>query len=167
MGTAIPGEPADLGKADVMEWPDELAVLYERTYRDHVQLVYAMIGSRHEAEEIVQDAVLELGRRWPEVDHPGPYLRRTVVNGAIGVLRHRRVVERHQIDPPPPDEPQHLVELRDCLLRLPERQRAAVLLRYVAGLDDKEIASILGCRRATVRSLVARGLASLRSEIPK
>lgn len=147
-----------------MVWPNELVDLYQQTYRGHVQLAYAMVGSREEAEEIVQDAVVALAERWRRVDRPGPYLRRSVVNGAIGLLRHRGVVMRHRIDPPPPGEPAHLVELRDCLLRLPERQRAAVVLRYVAGLDDEGIADALGCRRATVRSLVSRGLTTLRSE---
>jgi DNA-directed RNA polymerase specialized sigma24 family protein len=87
------------------------------------------------------------------------------VNRSLGRLRHRAVAARHAADPPPPAAPSHLVELRDLLLALPERQRVAIVLRHVADLHDDEIASILGCRRATVRSLVARGLAALRLEV--
>src|SRR5918997_85162 len=47
---------------------------------------------------------------------------------------------------------------------LPPRQRAALTLRYVHDLDDHAIAAALGCRRGTVRSLLSRGLAALRSE---
>jgi DNA-directed RNA polymerase specialized sigma24 family protein len=37
-------------------------------------------------------------------------------------------------------------------------------LRYVHGLDDREIASVIRARRGTVRSLLSRGLARLREE---
>jgi DNA-directed RNA polymerase specialized sigma24 family protein len=50
------------------------------------------------------------------------------------------------------------VVLSEALTRLPRRQRACVYLRYVEGLDDKDIADVLRCRRSTVRSQVARGL---------
>lgn len=150
-----------------MEWQDELVDLYEASYRDHVQLAYLMIGSRHEAEEVVQDAVLELGRFWRAVENPAAYLRRSVVNGAIGLLRRRDVAHRHRVDPPPPEVPRYLVELRDCLLRLPERQRAAIVLRYFERLQDADIAEVLGCGRSTVRSLISRGLKTLRAEVPR
>ena len=58
-----------------------------------------------------------------------------------------------------------LVELRDALAALPIRQRTAIVLRYLCDLDDVEIAAILKCRRATVRSHVKRGLAQLREVI--
>ena len=65
---------------------------------------------------------------------------------------------------PASDMPRDLVELRDVLLALPT-QRAAVVLRYVADLDDADIAGILRCRQATVRSLVKRGLDRLRNDL--
>jgi RNA polymerase sigma factor (sigma-70 family) len=148
-----------------VEWPAELVHVYERHYRQLVRAAYLLLGNRAEAEEVVQDAVVALFRRWTTVRDAEPYLRRSVVNHALGRLRHREVVARRAPDPPPPDAPSYLVELRDVLLGLPERQRAAIVLRHVADLHDDEIAEILGCRRATVRSLVARGLATLRLEV--
>ena len=58
-----------------------------------------------------------------------------------------------------------LTELRDQLQRLPARRRTAIVLRYLCDLPDAEIARILDCREATVRSLVHRGLADLRSTL--
>jgi RNA polymerase sigma factor (sigma-70 family) len=49
--------------------------------------------------------------------------------------------------------------------RLPRRQRAAVVLRYYAGLSDEEVAAELGCRPSTVRSQISRALAALRINI--
>jgi RNA polymerase sigma factor (sigma-70 family) len=51
------------------------------------------------------------------------------------------------------------------LASLPRRQRAAVVLRYYAGLPDAEIAIQLGCRETTVRSQISRALAALRIDL--
>ncbi len=149
------------------DWPDELVSLFRQTYRTNVRLVYAMVGSRQEAEEVVQDSFIELRRRWHDIDTPVAYLRRTVANRAIAVLRRREIAGRHAIDPPPPEEPERLVELRDALLGLPDRQRVAIVMRFIADLDDEAIAEALDCRVGTVRSLISRGLTTLRAEVPK
>jgi RNA polymerase sigma factor (sigma-70 family) len=51
------------------------------------------------------------------------------------------------------------------LAGLPRKQRAAVVLRYYAGLPDAEIAVQLGCREPTVRSQIHRALAALRIDM--
>jgi len=48
---------------------------------------------------------------------------------------------------------------------LPPRQRAVIVLRYYEDLPDREIARLLGCTQATVRSQAKRGLAKLREAI--
>jgi RNA polymerase sigma factor (sigma-70 family) len=48
---------------------------------------------------------------------------------------------------------------------LPERQRAALVLRFFEDLTDEESAAALGCRVGTVRSLISRGLATLRAQM--
>jgi RNA polymerase sigma factor (sigma-70 family) len=146
-------------------WSDTYVEVYKASYRPLVRLAFVMLGSRAEAEEVVQDAAISTGMKEAELENPGAYLRRAVVNGAIGVLRRRQVADRVKPDPPPVNQPVELVELRDSLLRLPEQQRAAIVLRYLEGLPDREIAEMLDCREGTVRSLVSRGLAALRSEV--
>lgn len=56
-------------------------------------------------------------------------------------------------------------ELWQALRRLPERQRAVIVLRYYGDLSDAEIASALGCRRGTVRSLASRAVAAMRETV--
>jgi RNA polymerase sigma factor (sigma-70 family) len=51
------------------------------------------------------------------------------------------------------------------LAALPYRQRAALVLRYYEDRPEAEIAELLGCRPATVRSLVHRGLSTLRTAL--
>lgn len=48
---------------------------------------------------------------------------------------------------------------------LPRQQRAVLVLRYYEDRTDAEIASLLGCREATVRSYAARGLVTLRQRV--
>jgi RNA polymerase sigma factor (sigma-70 family) len=55
--------------------------------------------------------------------------------------------------------------MHDTLLRLPERQRAAIVLRFYEDLTDAQAAEIMRCRPGTVRSLVSRGMTTLRSDL--
>ena len=48
--------------------------------------------------------------------------------------------------------------------KLPDRQRAALVMRYFDDQPDAEIAEALGCRTATVRSLISRGIAAMRAQ---
>jgi RNA polymerase sigma factor (sigma-70 family) len=50
------------------------------------------------------------------------------------------------------------------LTHLSQRQRAAIVMRFFHDMDDEEIAVSIGCRRVTVRSLISRGLVSMRKE---
>ena len=162
MGTA---PTSDEAIAPDGPWAPELVDLYRQRWEPMVRVATVLLGVRAEAEEVVQDAFAALATRWSTVEHPPAYLRRSVVNGATGLLRKRRTAESHPVDPPPEEAPAQLVELRDLLLGLPERQRAVLVLRYVEDLTDDEIAETLGCRRSTVRSLAARGLAAIRREL--
>jgi DNA-directed RNA polymerase specialized sigma24 family protein len=56
---------------------------------------------------------------------------------------------------------------RRALRRLPPRERAAVVLRFGERLSETQVATVLGCRPATARMLVQRGLARMRGEISR
>lgn len=134
-----------------------------------VRLATLLVGSRAIAEEIVQEACIAVDRRWDQLDNPGGYLRATVVNGCRMALRRQVVEDRYlaTIDRSSPtvELPDHLIEVRDALGRLGERQRVLIVLRYFADLPDDEIAVLLNCRRSTVRSLARRALQTLRREL--
>lgn len=151
--------------AGTRAWPPALVDEYRERYGSLVRVAAMMLGSRSESEEVVQDAFVSTARTWERVRDVRPYVRRAVVNGAIGVLRRRRTAAAYRPDAPPTDAAPQLVELRDLLLALPPRQRAVLVMRFVDDASDDEIAAALGCRRATVRSLAARGLAALRKEL--
>jgi RNA polymerase sigma factor (sigma-70 family) len=55
--------------------------------------------------------------------------------------------------------------MHDALLHVPHRQRAAIVLRFYQDLSDVHTAEVLRCSAGTVRSLVSRGMKTLRTEL--
>jgi len=151
-----------------------LAQLYLRHGHEAVRLGYLLTGDRAVAEDLAQEAFVRIAGRLGHLRDPeafAAYLRRTVVNLSRMHFRRRRLERAHaEKERPPPHfgEPEADVAtqeaLRAGLLRLPHRQRAAIVLRYYADLPDTETADVLGCSRATVRSLISRGMERLRAE---
>jgi len=151
-----------------------LGDLYERHADDARRLAYLLTGDRALAEDLVQDAFVRLAGRLVHLRDPQAfpaYLRRTVVN--LSRMHHRRRrVERGYLDrfreAPGVHDPPDLATrdtLREALLGLPERQRTAIVLRYYLDLPEGEAADLLGCRPATVRSLISRGVRTLRTTV--
>ena len=134
-----------------------------------VRLATLLVGSPAIAEEVVQDAFTSMGERWDTVEfRPGAYLRTSVVNGCAGILRRQTIEQRYRaarIEVVDSEIPEQLIDLRNALDRLTDRQRLVVVLRYFADLPDAEIAEALGVRPATVRSLAHRAVAALRKEM--
>jgi DNA-directed RNA polymerase specialized sigma24 family protein len=157
-------EGADFAEAAADPPGGDYASIYPRLMR----LAFCLTGSNDRAEDLVQDTYSRCLHRLGAARDPEGYLRAALVNGFRSDLRRRSFAERAAPALAGPCDvtlPSALVELRDVLLSLSARQRAAVVLRYVADLDDEAIAAVLHCRRATVRSLVKRGLENLRSEL--
>lgn len=150
--------------AEAEPWSGPLVELYRERHQPMVRLAYLLTGDRGAAEELVQDAFIAVHRSWGRVTQPSAYLRVAVVNACRSWGR-RRVLERERR--PASAEHAFLVadEMWDLLQGLPERQRAAIVLRFYEDLPDREIAAVLGCREATVRTAVFRGLAALRKEV--
>lgn len=149
--------------------PDVAAPSFEALYALQfdalVRLAYLLTGSRAVAEDVVQDAFVQLQRRWTAVRAPQSYARTSVVNGCRS---HHRRSSRERARFPDlvvselmPETPVVI----DELAALPYRQRAALVLRYYEDRPEAEIAELLGCRPATVRSLVHRGLTTLRTAL--
>jgi RNA polymerase sigma-70 factor (sigma-E family) len=151
-----------------------LSELYVAYAPDGIRLAFLLTGDRALAEDLVQDAFVRLVGRLRHLREPAAfwtYLRRTIVNLATSHFRHRRVerayLERVAAAPSTVanvndelDETMHRV-----LLELPQRQRAAIVLRFYEDLTDVQTAAVLGCSPGTVRSLVSRGMQTLREEM--
>ncbi len=139
--------------------------LYREEYEPMVRLARGLVDLSETAEEIVQDAFIKVFDRWNRLDNPGGYLRTTVVNNARSELRKRQIRRRvglRSLDDPAPEEQDYLL---DALNRLSPRQKTALVLRFYAGMTEKEIAHTMGVRPGTVKSTTSRGLAELRKVI--
>lgn len=137
---------------------------------DAARWAVALTGRRDVGEDLAQEALLRTASRLGDLDNPVAYLRRAVVNACRSWqrsdARERLRTERaHAGRPTTVSESSH--ELLDSLARLGYKHRAAVVLRYWADWTDDQIAAALGCRPATVRVLLHRGLAALRTELEK
>jgi RNA polymerase sigma factor (sigma-70 family) len=130
------------------------------------RVAYLMVGRREAAEEIVHDAFARTYGRWASIDNPGGYLRTTVVNLCVAWQR-RATMERERT--PRPDRlhepPPELDEMWALLQGLPPDLRAVLVLRFYEDLPDDEIARVVGCARATVRTRVHRAIRQLREEM--
>lgn len=120
----------------------------------------------HAGEDIAQDVLSEMSRRWDLLLLPDAYLQRAVTNASWNWKRRTRTADRKL-----PLVAGHgqgelgFDELSDAVATLPFRQRAVIVLRYYADLSETEIADALGCRPGTVKSLASRALSTLSKEI--
>jgi RNA polymerase sigma-70 factor (sigma-E family) len=152
-----------------------LADLYARHADDALRLAFLLTGNRATAEDLVHDAFVRLAGRLLHLRDPGgfhSYLRTTVVNLTRSHFRRRGVERRHaerQVPLPPVEQPDvgGREELRLALLALPVRQRTAIVLRYYEDLSEAQSADMMRLRPAAVKSLVSRGMATLRQIVGK
>jgi RNA polymerase sigma-70 factor (sigma-E family) len=134
------------------------------------RFAHQLTGSHDAALDLLQDLFIVVLGKWDKVeaaDHRFAYVRRMLVNLHLN-NRQRRVdpsVPVAFIEVAQEAEDQRVADLDalwNALNELSPRQRAVLALRYYEGLPDEEVAAILGCQRATVRSLAARGLSQMR-----
>jgi RNA polymerase sigma-70 factor (sigma-E family) len=143
-------------------------------------LRYAVVltGDTDLAQDIVQEVMARTQVRWNKIersDSPDAYVRRMVLNEYLSwrrtwTVRNVRAVGERLIDlsdrgADSRDYAQDVVEtdeLWNRLAALPRKQRAVLVLRYYEQVDDAEIADLLGCAPATVRSNASKALKSLR-----
>ncbi len=136
-----------------------------------LRMAYLLTRNRADAEDLVQAALAKTYQAWDRIEDRGAvdgYVRRAMVNTHISWWRRRRV-EEYPTDEIP-DQPviDHAGDsevqdaLRRAIERLPQRMRAAVVLRYYEDMSEAEIANVLGVSLGTVKSTVSRAVAKLR-----
>jgi RNA polymerase sigma-70 factor (sigma-E family) len=144
--------------------------LFDRHYPGLCRLAYLIVGDRVQAEEVVMDAFTRTFASWGRIrdlDHSEAYLRRAVVNLSRTRARRRSTEERSNAAvarrpvPPAGAEPERDFVVWEAVSGLPDRQRAAVVLRYYEDLPEAEIADVLGCTVGTVKSQLSKARAAL------
>ena len=169
------------------------ALLLQRYRSPLVNFLYRMVRNREQAEDLAQEVFVRVYRARADYVPSAKFttwLFRIATNLALNSLRdtrHQRmeisldapvsvdsedgdermldVADKH------PDIEQHLVEedrkamIRHAIDKLPEKQRAAVLLHKYQELDYGEIAKILSCSESALKSLLFRAYEALRVEL--
>jgi RNA polymerase sigma-70 factor (sigma-E family) len=148
-------------------------------FRDYVRArsaallrtAYLLTGNSADAEDLLQAALAKTYQAWCRIEDFGAldgYVRRAMVNTHISWWRRRRLEEypTEEIPDQPVSDHTDDSELHDALgralRRLPDRMRAAVVLRYYEDMSEAEIAGVLGISLGTVKSTVSRAVAKLR-----
>jgi len=141
---------------------------------DLLRTAYLIAWDEVEAEDLVQECLFKVARRWQRVrsmDQPRAYARRILINLATDGARGR-ARRRVELGPPCSSGFERSVdplaaldtraELVEALGRLPPRQRAVLVLRYFHDLTEAQAAEVLGCSPGTVKSNASHGLTRLR-----
>ncbi|HEV2757109.1 MAG TPA: SigE family RNA polymerase sigma factor [Actinomycetota bacterium] len=156
------------------ERDQRVAALFYEHYDPMRRLAYVMLGDGDAAEEIVMEAFAKALTGWrsfQRVEWPPAYLRQMVVNACRSRMRRRAIENRvnsfiHHRDEQREktfDVEEHGLGLDvwEAVRTLPERQRTCVVLRYLEGLTEPEIAQTLDCPLGTVKSQLSRARARL------
>jgi RNA polymerase sigma-70 factor (sigma-E family) len=171
------------GHAGLMERSEHardraVAALFDAHYAPMCRLAYVILGDAAVAEEIVMEAMLKTFSGWSRIrdlDAADAYLRRAVINLCRSKIRRKAIEARvnasvhHAQERRRPDWDPEVHETNrivwTAVLKLPQRQRAAVVLRYFEDLPEAEIADVLECSVGTVKSQLSKARAKLEKTI--
>ena len=156
-----------------MDLDEALADVVARSGDRLLRVAYQLTHDRVAAQDVVQEALLRVYRsvirRGVAPQDSYAYLRRAVINEYLRTQRlhsSAEVVTDKMPEQPtaasPEDQIADRAQLWAALGALSARQRAVLVLRYYEDLPDHQIAALLGCREASVRSLASRGLTVMR-----
>ena len=156
-------------------------LLVQRWEKELLAFLIYMLGSREEAEDLVQDTLVKVYHQAGQYRPEGKFkswLFRIAGNLARSRLRRRKILrwvnfektEHDQADAGPSphqqlEEKESTAVVRASLAKLPDRQRQAILLHRYQGMKYREIAEAMGTTVPGVESLIQRALATLRKDL--
>lgn len=147
--------------------------------REYQAMIFSIgwhfLGDRALAEDLAQEVFVELWQRIATIQsaaHLTHWLRRVAAHRSIDLGRHkkfRREQALQEIHEPALEDGQPdsflLARLRETLVRLPDKQRMVVVLRYQEEMGPAEIAEVLEMPVNTVKSTLHRALEDLRCKL--
>jgi len=166
--TAVMAHLDAVGAVDVQRDFDEF---YAATFPVLRSQLFAYLGDRAEAQDVVQEAFCRAFSKWKHVSEyqdPFAWVRRVAWNLATSRFRRRKTAanflrsqrEEHT-EGPSPDR----VALVAALAKIPTQLRKAVVLHYIGQLTIAEIALQEGVAVGTVKSWLNRGRAALGEQL--
>ncbi|MDG4797959.1 sigma-70 family RNA polymerase sigma factor [Micromonospora sp. WMMD1082] len=151
---------------------EEFDAFYSASAQRVLGHLYAMIGSRAEAEDAVAEAYARAWDRWASVrdcDSPEAWVRSVAYRVAVSAWRkavnrlsaHRRHLTEQHVEGVTVDH----VAVVAALRRIPDEQRRVVVLHHLVGLSVAEIAAETGANANTVKTRLARGRRALAAHL--
>lgn len=173
MGTTMSESKATDDQPTVVDGTggDDSGRAFEEVYASELpavtRLSFLLVRSQAVAEELAQEAFLRLFQRFDEIENPPGFLRTAVVRLSSTWLRRRNMEHDRlvRVGPPEPSDTPEIDETWEAVGRLRPERRLVLVLRFYEHLRHEEIAQMLGCSAATVRSRTRRALADLRKEL--
>jgi RNA polymerase sigma-70 factor (ECF subfamily) len=156
----------------------DFAALYKAHLRDVYSYAYYRVGNHHDAEDLTTQTFLQAYRHFERAQRESagrplrPWLIRIAHNLAANYYRDRSRRPQTPIDDAPPIAATHtteaLVEDRDdlkrileCVQKLPDDRREALIMRFALGMDNREIARALGRTDGATKVLLHRAIRQL------
>ncbi|MCO8272159.1 SigE family RNA polymerase sigma factor [Actinoplanes sp. TRM 88003] len=134
------------------------------------RLAYLLGGDEHQADDLVQETITKLYAKWPriaKVENVDAYVHTMLVRAFLDEKRRGwwrvslRGAPPERPAPAPPSSDEKTV-LRAALKRIPARQQAVLVLRFLCDRSVADVAQLLGCSEGTVKSQTSHGLNALR-----
>lgn len=162
--------------------PNPQADAQQRFIAEHMRriflLIYRLVRNVDDAQDLTQEAfikALQRGDQLKEQDKAGHWMSRIASNTAIDFLRRNGRISLSEIDEMPEhcashgEHPEKLALQRErsgamdlALAVLTDRERAALVMRDVEDMPAEEVAAVLKCSKATVRSHIANARIKLK-----
>jgi RNA polymerase sigma-70 factor (sigma-E family) len=134
-----------------------------------LRTAYLLTGNHHDAEDLVQSALIKVVPKWARIqDNPEAYVRQVLARESVNRHRGRRwrEVTTDTVPEATYDESVDRIALLEDLRRLSPRQRAVLVLRYFDDRTEADTAAALGISVGTVKAHAREALARLRTQQP-
>jgi RNA polymerase sigma-70 factor (ECF subfamily) len=158
---------------------ETLEQLFWTHHKRVLRAAYRITGNMADAEDVAQSVFMRLaGTDGIRIESAESYLYRAAINGALDLIRKRqggREVElelaTHVATSAASSSPERQLDngelgrcLREAITKLSARSAEMFVLRYIEGLDNREIARMLGTSRAVVAVMLHQARAKLKKE---
>ena len=165
--------PAGSGEeAALAEGRQSFEEFYEASHQRLFVALCLVTKSRHEAEEVMQEAFLRVLERWDglgDVENLNAYLHRVAINVFRNRYRRAKLAMRRTLSLAPARDDLAAVEERDTVVRalraLTPQQRQAIVLTTLLDYSSDEAGKMLGIKASTVRVLTTRARAAMRERV--
>jgi RNA polymerase sigma-70 factor (sigma-E family) len=152
---------------EASEYSDEFDAFFDKYYPAMIRSLTLISGDAEVASDAVQDAFIRAYAKWNRIrryDRPDAWVRRVAINRSRDHFRaasRRRNYEGAAAVPAAVESAERHTDNRDLVLHalqdLPRRQRTAVALYYLEGLDIRDVAKSMNITAGAVKFHLSKG----------